>query len=260
MGIGLLILGGIFFLFGAIALFKGIPNLQRRKRIIQTPTSPIAQAPGSGPVEIKGRIVPSEQGVVAAPFSGRQAVWARIIVQEQRSAGRSRYWATVVNETDGRPFMVDDGSGQLARVMPPQANVILDSQQVANSGTFKDAPAHLEAFLAARGLKSTSFLGFNKAMRYEEQLLCPGDSVYAIGPSRREPGPPVSDGYRMVPGSQLVLYAASPNGLGELILTNKSEEQLVSKLLWGFVGGAITAGLGAAAMVSGAIMEAMGIN
>jgi len=70
----------------------------------------------------------------------------------------------------------------------------------------------------------------------------------------------VSDGYRMVPGSQLVLYAASPNGLGELILTNKSEEQLVSKLLWGFVGGAIAAGLGAAAMVSGAIMEAMGIN
>jgi E3 ubiquitin ligase len=254
MGITLLIIGAILFVIGAIAFASGIPNMKRRGRIIRTPTSPIAQAPGNGPVEIKGRIAPSEQGLVAAPFSGRQAVWVRVTVQERRSSGRSSYWKTVVNEADGRPFMVDDGSGQLARVMPPGANVILDAQKVADSGTFRDAPPHLEAFLNSRGLKSTSFLGFNKAMRYEEQVLAPGDDLYAIGPSRREPGPPVSDGYRMVPGSQLVLYAGQ-GAAGELILTNKTEEQLVSRLLWGFVGGAIAGGLGFLLAAAGAIVQ-----
>ena len=150
-------------------------------------------------------------------------------------------------------FMVDDGSGQMARVMPAGANVILEKQNIASSGTFNDAHPHLEAFLASRGLKSTSFLGFNKSMRYEEELIAPGDPVYALGPSRREPGPPVHDGYRMVPSSQLVLFA----GIGdenELILTNRTEEQLASKLLGGFVAGLVMTGLGLLVGAGGVVM------
>jgi hypothetical protein len=254
MGIGLLVCGVVLLLIGIIALVNGIPNLRRRRRIIATPTSAIAQAPGTGPVEVKGRIAASEQGLVVAPFSARQGVWIRVIVQERRSRGKSSYWATVVNEMDSRHFFVDDGSGQMARVVPPGANVILESQAVANSGTFRDAPPHLEAFLNARGLKSTSWLGMNKQMRYEEQILAPGDNLYAIGQSRRQAGPPVSDGYRMVPGTQLVMYAA-PGAEGELILTNKTEEELVKRLRWGFVGGVICAGLAVLLGVAGAAIQ-----
>ena len=147
----------------------------------------------------------------------------------------------------------------MARVIPTGANVILDTQTVARSGTFNDASPHLEAFLASRGLKSTSFLGFNKAMRYEEQIMVPGDLLYAIGPSRREAGPPVSDGYRMVPGSQLVLFTGS-GPPGELILTNKSEDELTSKLRTGFLAGAVMGALGFAATGAGAIMQLLGIE
>jgi hypothetical protein len=237
------VFGGILLVIGVIVTLVNLKNWKRRQRIIATPTSPIAQAPGQGLVEIKGRVVPSEQGIVQTPFSGRHAVWTRITVQELRQSGRSSHWHTLLTEADGRVFMVDDGSGQLARVVPAGANVMLDKHSVASSGTFNDAQPHLEAFLASRGLKSTSWLGFNKSMRYEEELIAPGDSLYALGPSRREPGPPVNDGYRMVPGSQLVLA----NGMGpegELLLTNKTEEQLVSKLLTGFVVGLVMTGLG----------------
>lgn len=240
---GLVIVGGILVVIGGIIALVNLKNWKRRKRIIDTPTSPIAQAPGNGLVEIKGRIVPSEQGVVQAPFSGRHCVWVRITVQELRSSGRSSYWHTVLNEIDGRPFMIDDGSGQQARILPQGANVILERSAIATSGTFNDAQAHLEAFLASRGLKSTGFFGFNKSMRYEEEVLSPNDPIYALGPSRREAGPPVHDGYRMSPGSLLVMGAGMGDE-GELILTNKSEEELVSKLFWGFVGGLICAGLG----------------
>lgn len=250
--IPLLMFGGILFVIGAIVALANLKNWKRRQRILNTPTSPIAQAPGNGPVEIKGRIVPSEQGLVQTPFSGRHAVWCRITVQELRSSGRSSYWHTILSEADGRLFCVDDGSGQVARVTPAGANVILDKHHVASSGTFNDAAPHLEAFLASRGLKSTSWLGFNKSMRYEEEILAPGDAIYVLGPSRREPGPPVSDGYRMVPSSQLVIFHGM-GAEGELILTNKTEEQLTSKLLWGFVTGLVMLGLGGLLGMGGVI-------
>ncbi len=247
-----LVLGGGLFLIGLILTLSNLKNWKRRQRIIATPTTPIAHAPGNGVVEIKGRIHPSEQGLVQTPFSGRHAVWCRVTVQELRSSGRSRYWHTILSEVDGRPFMVEDGSGQLARVMPHGANVLLDKQNVASSGTFNDAASHLEAFLQSRGLKSTSWLGLNKSMRYEEEVLAPGEPLYALGPSRREPGPPVHDGYRMVPGSQLVMaHGMGPDG--ELLLTNKTEEQLTSKLLTGFVIGLVLVGLGVLVGFGGAV-------
>lgn len=249
----LFIFGTILFVIGIIVTLTGLKNFRRRKRILATPTSPIAQAPGNAPVEIKGRIVPGEQGVLQAPFSGRHAVWARITVMEHRQSGRSSYWATIIKEVDQREFFVDDGSGQLAKIVPQGAEVILDAQQVASSGTFNDASPHLQAFLASRGHSTTSWLGFNKSMRYTEELLVPQDPLYALGPSRREAGPPVNDGYRMSPSSQLVLFA----GMGEqheLILTNKSEDQLVSRLLWGFVGGLVCAGAGVLLGLGGLIV------
>jgi hypothetical protein len=141
--------------------------------------------------------------------------------------------------------------------MPHGANVILDKQNVASSGTFNDAAPHLEAFLQSRGLKSTSWLGFNKKMRYEEEVLAPEDAVFALGPSRRDPGPPVHDGYRMVPGSQLVMFHGM-GADGELILTNKTEQQLTSKLLTGFVVGLVLTGLGMLGGVGGVAVVVVG--
>lgn len=237
------IVGGIAFLVGVAITLTNLKNFKRRQRIIATPTSPIAQAPGNGLVEIKGRIVPSEQGLLQTPFSGRHAVWCRIKVEELRNSGKNSYWQTVLTEIDLRPFMVDDGSGQMARIIPNGANVLLDAQNIASSGTFNDAQPHLEGFLASRGLKSTGFFGFNKSMRYSEEVLAPHDALYALGMSRREAGPPVHDGYRMAPGSMLVM-SAGPTPETELLLTNKSEEQLTSSLLTGFIIGCVIAALG----------------
>jgi hypothetical protein len=241
--IWLLIVGFISLVAGLIVMLTQLKNLRRRKRSLDTPTSPIAQAPGHGPVEVKGRIVPSEQGVLVAPFSGKQVVWAKITIQEWRQRGRSGSFVTILDEIDARIFHVDDGSGQHARILSQGAHMMLDAQQVASSGTFNDASPHLLAFAASRGIRTTSWLGLNKSMKFTEELLLPGDNLYALGPSRREPGPPVSDGYRMVPASQLVLFAGAGEAQ-ELILTNKSEEQLISKLRHGFIGGMVATSIG----------------
>jgi hypothetical protein len=257
MGTPLLIIGIGLFVVGAIVILANLGNMRRRRRILDTPTSPIAQASGHGPVEIKGRVSPSEQGVLLAPFSGRHAVWIRICVQEHRRRGKNSYWHTVLNETESRPFYVEDGSGQHARIIPDGSNVMLDRDHIASSGTFNDPPPHLQAFLQSRGLSPTSWLGFNKSLRYQEEVLCPGDSVFALGPSRREAGPPTPEGYRGAASTLLVLFAG-PGDAGELILTNKSEDQIVSKLFWGFVFGVIATALGGALSLFGVALNVFG--
>ena len=57
--VGFVVLGGILFVIGVIVTLVNLKNWKRRQRIIATPTSPVAQAPGNGLVEIKGRIVPA---------------------------------------------------------------------------------------------------------------------------------------------------------------------------------------------------------
>jgi hypothetical protein len=67
-------------------------------------------------------------------------------------------------------------------------------------------------------------------MSFYEELLTPGDALYARGPSRRDHGEPNSEGSGTAPWGQLVMYADTGTG-GELILTNKTEKQLASRLL-----------------------------
>ena len=119
----LLLIGLLSLLVGVPLLRAGLPDMRRRGRILRTPMSSIARAQGDAPVEISGRILPSKQGLSVVPFTGRKAVMARVIVQRsvQGLRGQVDHWVTILDETYGRPFLVDDGSGQMARVAPPNA-------------------------------------------------------------------------------------------------------------------------------------------
>jgi hypothetical protein len=254
------VIGLILLLIAGITFLTSRKNMRRRARVLNTPTTPIAQSPGGRITEIKGRIVPSERGVVQAPISGRYGVWVRVTVQEQRRSGRNTYWATVIDEAIGQPFMVDDGSGEYARVEPQNANVMLDSHNVASSGTFNDAHAHIEAFLQSRGVQSTGFFGFNKQMRFNEEIMAPEEVVYALGPARRDPGPPAQTGYRGGQSTQLTFFAHGPED-GELLISNKPEHEIVSKLHYGFIAACIMGGLGLVSLFGAAalgVLELLG--
>ena len=247
----LLFLGFALLILGAITMLSNLKNLARRKRILTTPTSPVRQAMG-GQVEIKGHIVPSDEGLVVAPFSGREVVWARVTVTHFKPGGQSGSSESVVlSEVDSRPFFVDDDSGEVARILPQGANIVVD-KTVVSQGSGRPPP-HIEDFLRARDIKSTDFVGRRKTMSYKEELLAPGDALYAFGPSRRDPGPPVSDDSGLAPPSHLVMYA-DPGAHGELILTNKAEEQLASRLRRGFVLGLIYTAVGALAFLVGVLV------
>jgi hypothetical protein len=256
---GFFIFGGALFFIGIVSALTNLKNFARRRRVRAIPTSSISQSTG-GLVEIKGYIVAGEKGLVEAPISERQVVWARVTVQQAHSSGGgdgavpTTSWTTVLQEITGGPFFVDDGSGEVARILPSGANVILDAKSVAESGTFYDASPGFEAFLLSHDLSSKNFFGFNKTLSLREELLTPGDTLYALGPSRREPGPPASEGSDLAAPSQLVMYA-DPGAHGELILTNKSEKQLAARLTRQFVFGLACMGAGALLFAAGVLIR-----
>jgi hypothetical protein len=235
----LLVFGTLILLAGVSTLVSDFKERGRRARIVATPTTAIADAPGNGPVAIQGRIVTGEQGLLVAPFSGRKAVWVNVVVSVRRMGGK-RY-SDILSETAGPPFLVDDGSGQIACVDPDGATMVLDVQKLAQTGTFKDAPPQLEQFLQARG-KTSQGLVFNRDMLFLEQILIPGGTLTAIGRAHRE-----------APTAQLVLRQ-SEGEAGELILTDLTREEFVAREKRGFGCACVVLGVGALLDVAGLVL------
>jgi hypothetical protein len=219
----------VVFLLGGGMAFATFGDWRRRRRILDMPLSPVALSRGDSPVQIEGGIVPSEQGLVSCPLSGRPAVWYRLTVRELRSSRGGPTWHPVHTELDGRAFLIDDGSGQTARVLPGGASVLIDTNRPGASGLFTEAVPELQRFLLSRGIPSRTASGGERTLGYQEEVVAPGDRLLAIGPSRRDP--------------QLVLFQAEPPD-GDLFLTNRSPLEITSHLQSGFALGVVLAAAG----------------
>ena len=224
-------LGGIVLALLGFVIWRLFRPTQRlRRRVQQTPTAKIAQARGEGPVEIYGKIVSCEQGVLEAPFSGRSCVLAYTVVERRRdSAPRHTTWDIVAEETIGVEFLVDDGSGEQARVIPKDANILWRST-AETAGAITSPSRAQTAFLERHEVSDQGH-----RMRFRECVLCADESIYALGPSFRENGGP------------LLLTSVGGDGEQRLVLTNRTEAELTSFLLWPSL-------IGIVLMVAGAVL------
>ena len=140
-----------------------------------------------GVVQIRGCIVPGEQGPIRSPCSGKQAVWARIVTTRWNGySGRFGAWEKVLDETARRDFFLDDGSGELARIDISGASIVGEASVPGGDGgpelEGKDFDPVMFAFLGSR-LAPGSMKG--KDFRATELLLQPGDALAVIGLGRR---------------------------------------------------------------------------
>jgi hypothetical protein len=206
--VGLFVL--IFLVIGSIALigwyFSKGNRLKRRLRAAKP--WPIAELPEDtlGKITGQARVL---GGTLVGPLTGRTCVFYVATVQERRSSGRSTYWRTIITETAGVPFMLEDGSGR-ALVDPTGAEVALDFDGNSSSGTFHDADLRQEAFLAKHGQKSTGWV-FNKGLRYREAMIEVGETIAVMGSGVREPDPeaPPEEAYRGAPKTRLRLTSSA---------------------------------------------------
>jgi hypothetical protein len=198
---------GIILLSAAASwYFSAAQRLKRQLRAAQR--WPLNELPEDihGCVVGRARVI-SEQ--LTAPLTGRRCLYYIATVEEQRSNGRSSSWKTLASETRGVAFLLEDGTGH-AIVDPNGAQVALDFDGKSSSGTFHDADAVQEAFLARHGLKSQGWV-FNKSLRFREAIIEVGETVSVLGSGTREPDPLAAPeaAYRGAPATRLRLTSSA---------------------------------------------------
>lgn len=229
-----LIVAGILAAIGGFVLWRGVLAKQKVKVITDTPTSQVSRI-RPGIVEVKGK-VRCGGPPVQSPMTGQNCVYFRFHVEEYRKNYNNKggSWRTVINDIKQAGCILSDGTGDV-RVNLLEAELLLKPDHHAKSGTFNDAPPELEATLQRYGNSSQGFI-FNKAMRYTETVLHEGDEVYALGTA----SPHQSGGYQLSKGTDF------------FIVSDESEEQVLSHFnKWG-IGLFITGGLLAVAGIAAA--------
>ena len=119
-----------------------------------------------------GKVVGRARGVgttLDSPLFGRRCVYFVATVEEHRSSGKSSYWKTIVRETRGVPFMLEDSSGR-ALIDATGARIAIDFDAKSQSGSFDDPNEMEKAFLARHGQKGQGWI-FNRKLRYREAVI-----------------------------------------------------------------------------------------
>ncbi len=221
------VIGGIIIFFSSGLVLGGLVihfmmrgQRHEAQRILETPTSPIASAPGGGVVEIRGQVVESEQGAVCSTLTGRKGVYCRTAILAYHRNRSNRLVAhEIYCEKQVHDFFLDDGSGQRARLQPKAAGLYGDPATVG-AALDRHSPSTLtnemRAWAQARLRQpAPQHLGLT------EHLIVPGQTLYAIGPSARHPG---AHGQ-----SELVLYGDG-DGKDGFVLSTFGQQELLAKL------------------------------
>ncbi|MEM6516923.1 MAG: GIDE domain-containing protein [Bacteroidota bacterium] len=124
------------------------------------------------------------QEPLIAPFTRRKCVFYQMKIQQKVSSGKSSRWKTLVSEEKFQDFFVDT-SGDFVIVKPSQhpKNYVcqLVKDRTQNSGTFNDPTPDFQKLLKTYNIKSETFFGFNKRLRYEEGIIEIGEKITVAG-------------------------------------------------------------------------------
>src|SRR5690349_9054124 len=91
-------------------LMWGLRNLQEKRLLQNTPLSRIRSA-AMGIVALSGTARPRQ--LQRSPFTGRDVCWWRFRVEEERSNGKTTYWATVLSRDCNDVLYLDDPTGSV---------------------------------------------------------------------------------------------------------------------------------------------------
>jgi hypothetical protein len=254
MVVPLIIVGLAAVAHGVSRVGRAVPKLRARHSVIRAPAAPIARMVAMPLAKIRGRVCLLEQGSMPAPCSGRSGVLVRTVISEYRSRGRTNRWIRISDRTDSVAFGVDDGSGEVARVVPGQSRLIAPLVTIFESNHVQEIPLRVSELLRARDIRTVRWTGFQRTLRVEEHVLAVGDEVSVIGATRRIAGPPTPDGYRERPGTELELLAPTEPG-GALIITPMSERDCAQRLLWPFVRAAACSAFGLALLLLSVLLR-----
>jgi hypothetical protein len=173
-----------------------------KRQLAAMPRTPIGQA-ASGTIKIAGQLA-FAYPPLQAPLSGRACAVYRVRVEERQK----NRWVPVIDEINGQPFFLYDGSGRALIAYDPQTAIVLREDVQLVSQTLQNPTPPMVALLGRYGVNPQRVLGLNKAIRYYEGALEQGELVTVHGAAFREPEPdPAAAAAAGLPPQWLVMRA-----------------------------------------------------
>ncbi|MBR9884412.1 MAG: hypothetical protein GYB21_12480 [Oceanospirillales bacterium] len=160
-----------------VCVFFAFRRFARYRIIADTPTALIRSAP-QGYVELIGKVIAGEAGLLDSPLSGSQCVWfdARIDRYKRNSNGKGGHWEPVFRKCSDAWFQIDDDTG-ICLIDPTGAEANTRQNRVWYGATEWPGALHNYSFEHY----SISIVGGNSRYRYTEKLITEGEPLYALG-------------------------------------------------------------------------------
>jgi len=188
--------------FAGIYLFyRGFRLLQRKRLILDTPTSKIRSA-SMGLVEING--LAAGPYTMPAPITGINCYYFHSVAWQLQQRGKNKAWVKVADESMHLPFFLDDNTGRVL-VDPQDAEMDIhrDFHDEFSTSLFSSSleiPTNIATFLARHSVST------DKKIKIDEYCIKPKNALFVLGTLAQNPGLTVS----AVP---VVSRTAEPNAL-----------------------------------------------
>lgn len=168
---------------GVYLFFRGFRLLQRKRLILDTPTSKIHSA-AMGLVEVSGLAVGPY--TMTAPVTGRACYYYRTVAWQLKQSGKNKEWEKVAEECLHLPFFLDDNTGRVL-VNPQGAELDIHRdfhEEFSGSffGSSPDVPANVASFLARHGVSN------DKKLKIDEYCIKPKNALFILGTLAENPG------------------------------------------------------------------------
>jgi hypothetical protein len=172
---------------GAYLFYRGFRLLQRKRLIMDTPSSKIRSA-AMGLVEVSG--LATGPYTLTAPITGGPCYYYRTMAWEWKQRDKGSSWVKQADEGLHVPFFLDDGSARV--LVDPQGaemDIHRDFQEEFSHSLFSsslDIPTNIARFLAAHGVDT------DKKIKIEEYCIKPKNALFILGTLASNPGIAVS--------------------------------------------------------------------
>ena len=153
--------------------------MKKKKLMLSLPTSKIRSL-AIGIAEIYGKVVPGKSGIMKGPFSNRDCVGAKIIIEQYVDQGMGGYWNVVKKIVVGNEFFLQDDTGKVL-VDLGGAELDIPASYEFGSSPETDPYPTMVTFLKKHNFNFKNYLGENKNLHYSESIIKPGDNLYILG-------------------------------------------------------------------------------
>jgi len=225
-------------LVGGIVLFVlGLRQWKWKRLIENTPTSKI-RGIAMGLVEVYGSVFKPLQQFLKSPFTGKDCVYYKFSIEEERGSGKNRHWVTIKSGQDSVPFYAKDNTAAVL-VEPKGASVEIPSDVLVTTSVFSQVPKGVQDYCDKSNISIKSwFFGLKKTMRFTEHHLAPNDSVFIMGSAGDNPYVEEATAQK---GVEDIMIQKGKN-VPFYYISDKTEKEVLKTFAWKVYGGMIGGG------------------